>query len=236
MNKIKHQHYLNKEKLASYELDFFVEVVLKRLGRELERLTDNIFNYKDISGKKRKPTVYEDIFGLNEQAWVGLLNNAIIRSFPEADTLLEFTVYNDSNESEIRKFHGRADLLVHWKNNQGKSIYLLFEAKQFTDITKGDYNDVLNKTKDKNYHDDIKNQAKKYIKADEDYFSKKTIVIIPIIFGWIKDSSTLTNAKKYMKSIDEKKEHFCSLYFEKDRGAWVYGSVFNSKGEELINV
>jgi hypothetical protein len=218
---------LNKEGLASYELDFFFDVLLRRLGRELERLTDNIFYYEDESGNQRKPTVYEDIFGLNEQAWVGLLNNAIIRSFPETDTLLEFTVYNDSNESEIRKFNGRADLLVHWKNYQGKSIYLLFEAKQFTDNTKGDYNDVLNKTKDKNYHDDIKNQAKKYINADEDFFSKKTIVIIPIIFGWIKDSSTLENAEKYMKSKDKKKEHFCSLYFEEDRGsgAWVYGTV-----------
>jgi hypothetical protein len=219
MNKIKHHQYLNKEKLASYELDFFVEVTLKRLGQELERMRKTIFYYKDKSGKKRKPTVYEDIFGLNEQAWVGALNNAIIRSFPEADTLLEFTVYNGT------KFHGRADLLVHWKNTQGESIYMLFEAKQFTDNTKGDYNDALNKTKDENYHDDIKNQAKKYIKADEDYFSKKTIVIIPIIFGWIKDSSTLKNAKKYMKSIDAKKEHFCSLYFEGQRGAWVYGSV-----------
>ena len=214
MNKIKQQHYLNKEKLASYELDFFVEVTLKRLGQELERMRNTLFtNYVC------HPTDYVDLFGLNEQAWVGALNNAIIRSFPEADTLLEFTVYNGT------KFHGRADLLVHWKNTQGESIYMLFEAKQFTDNTKGDYNDALNKTKDENYHDDIKNQAKKYIKADEDYFSKKTIVIIPIIFGWIKDSSTLKNAKKYMKSIDAKKEHFCSLYFEGQRGAWVYGSV-----------
>lgn len=221
MNKIKHQHYLNKQHLTLNELDFFFEVVLKRLGRELERLTDNIFNYKDISGKKRKPTVYEDIFGLNEQAWVGLLNNAIIRSFLEADTLLEFTVYNGT------KFHGRADLLVHWKNPQGESIYLLFEAKQFTDNTKGDYNDALNKAKDDEYCISVLNQAKNYIEADKNYFSKKNIVIIPIIFGWIKDSSTLKNAKKYMKSIDEKKEHFCSLYFEEDRGAgaWVYGSV-----------
>jgi hypothetical protein len=219
MNKIKHQHYLNKNKLASNELDFFFEVVLKRLGRELERLTDNIFNYEDESDKERKPTVYEDIFGLNEQAWVGLLNNAIIRSFLEADTLLEFTVYNGT------KFHGRADLLVHWKNSQGESIYLLFEAKQFTDNTKGDYNDALNKTKDENYYDDIKNQAKNYIEADKNYFSKKIIVIIPIIFGWIKDSSTLENAKKYMKKNKDKTEDFCSLYFEEGRGAWVYGSV-----------
>jgi len=227
MNKIKQQHYLNRESLANMELDFFFEVVLKRLGQELERLRDSIFDNYICH-----PTVYEDIFGLNEQAWVGVLNNAIIRAFSvQANTLIEFTVYNEGKDenSKIRSFFGRADLLVHWKNTQGESIYLLFEAKQFTDNTKGDYNDPTNKKKDEKYHNDIKNQARKYIDSEKNYFSNKTIIIIPIIFGWIKDSSTLENAKKYMKSIDEKTEHFCSLYYEGNSGVWVYGEIINTE-------
>jgi hypothetical protein len=221
MNKIKHQHYLNKEKLASYELDFFVEVTLKRLGQELERMRNTLFtNYCC------HPTDYVDLFGLNEQAWVGALNNAIIRSFPEADTILEFTVYNGTN------FHGRGDLLVHWKNSQGEKINLLFEAKQNKEI------DAARMKEDSTiYIKDIMKQGKDYIEADSDYFNKReNLYIIPIVFSWIPNDELLKIAMDYMKSIDEKNEHFCSLYFEGYRGAWVYGSVFNSKGEELKNV
>ena len=127
MNKIQQQHYLNKESLALKELDFFFEVVFKRLGQELNLMRESIFdNYVC------HPTVYEDVFGLNEQAWVGVLNNAIVKAFSDsADTLQEFTVYNTVNneKSEIRTFHGRADLLVLWKNSKGVKVYLLFEAK-----------------------------------------------------------------------------------------------------------
>jgi hypothetical protein len=210
MNKIKQQHYLNKKKLASYELDFFVEVTLKRLGQELERMRNTLFtNYVC------HPTDYVDLFGLNEQAWVGALNNAIIRSFPEADTLLEFTVYNGT------KFHGRADLLVHWKNTQGEKINLLFEAKQNKEI------DAARMKEDSTiYIKDIMKQGKDYIEADSDYFNKReNLYIIPIVFSWIPNDELLKIAMDYMKSIDEKSEHFCSLYFEEDRGAWVYGSV-----------
>ena len=120
MNKIQQQHYLNKESLALKELDFFFEVVFKRLGQELNLMRESIFdNYVC------HPTVYEDVFGLNEQAWVGVLNNAIVKAFSDsANTLQEFTVYNTVNKekSEIRTFHGRSDLLVQWKNSKGEKV------------------------------------------------------------------------------------------------------------------
>lgn len=232
MNKIKHQHYLKKEKLASDELDFFFEVVMKRLGQELERLRETIFYYTDESDNERKPTLYEDMFGINEQAWVGVLNNVIIRAFPEADTLQEFTIYNDSDDEVKRNFHGRADFLVHWKNFKGEKINLLFEAKQYKEL------DAAKMKEDSTvYITEIMNQAKSYIDADKEYFKKsENLYIIPIVFAWIPKDELLTIAKDYMNSKEEKTEHFCSLYFEGYRGAWVYGSVFNSKGEELKNV
>jgi hypothetical protein len=221
MNRIKQQHFLNREKLASNEIDFFFEVLLKRLGQELERMRKTIFNYKVESGKERKPTVYEDIFGLNEQAWVGVLNNAIIRAFPKADTLQEFTVYNDSDDGVKRNFHGRADFLVHWKNFKGEKINLLFEAKQYKEI------DATKMKEDSTvYITEIINQAKSYIDADKEYFKKReNLYIIPIVFAWIPTDELLIIAKDYMNSEEEKAEHFCSLFFENESGAWVYGSV-----------
>jgi hypothetical protein len=226
MNKIKHQHYLNKNKLASYKLDAFFERVMLSLGHELERLRENIFNYKDENGNEKKPTIYEEIFGLNEQAWVGLLNNAIIRSFPESDTLIEFTVYNGT------VFHGRADLLVNGKNSQGEKINLLFEAKQYKE------SDETKMKEDANlYINKIMEQGKGYIEADKEYFDKReNLFIVPIVFAWIPEHNLLKIADDYMESSNEKKEDFCSLYYECNSGAWVYGSVFNSKGVELKNV
>lgn len=232
MNKIQQQHYLKRESLANLELDFFFEEIFNQLGQELERLRETIFYYEDEFGNERKPTVYEDIFGLNEQAWVGVLNNAIVRVFPDqANTLLEFTVYNEckDEDSKIRSFFGRADLLVHLKNWKGKEINLLFEAKQYkeSDETKMKEDATL-------YINEIMKQGKGYIDADKQYFDKKeNLFIVPIVFAWVPEDNLLKIADDYMKSSNEKKEDFCSLYSECNSGAWVYGSVYHSNGEKL---
>jgi hypothetical protein len=219
MNKIQQQHYLNKESLADNELDFFFEVVFKRLGQELNLLRESIFDNYFCH-----PTVYEDVFGLNEQAWVGVLNNAIIRAFSDtSNTLLEFTLYNKT------EFHGRADLLVQWKNSKGKKINLLYEAKQYKESDES-------KMKEESdvYLENVKNQALGYVRADKEYFdSRVNLFIVPIIFAWIPEHNLLKIADDYLKSKSEKHEHFCSLYSECNSGAWVYGSVYNSKGEKL---
>ena len=230
MNRIQQQqHYLNKESLANKELDFFFEVVLKRLGQELERLRETIFYYEDEFGNERKPTVYEEIFGLNEQAWVGVLNNAIVRAFSDtANTLQEFTVYNNeqSVESDIRSFNGRADLLVQWKNSKGEEVYLLFEAKQYKES-----DETKIKEDATSYINEIMEQGKGYIDADKKYFDKKeNLFIVPIVFAWIPEENLLKIADDYMKPSNDKKEDFCSLYSEYNTGAWVYGSVYPSNG------
>ncbi|MCF8408377.1 MAG: hypothetical protein K9G36_05320 [Crocinitomicaceae bacterium] len=224
MNKIQQQHYLKRESLANMELDFFFEVIFKRLGQELELLRNTLFDYRDENGNERKPTVYEEIFGLNEQAWVGVLNNAIVRAFPDtANTLLEFTIYNKT------EFQGRADLLVQWKNSKGKKINLLFEAKQYKES-----DETKMKEDATSYINEIMKQGKGYIDADKEYFDKKeNLFIVPIVFAWIPEDNLLKIADDYMKPSNEKKEDFCSLYSECNSGAWVYGSVYTSKGKKL---
>lgn len=230
MNRIQQQHYLNKESLANKELDFFFEVVLKRLGQELERLRETIFYYEDEFGNERKPTVYEEIFGLNEQAWVGVLNNAIVRAFSDtANTLQEFTVYNNeqSVESDIRSFNGRADLLVQWKNSKGEEVYLLFEAKQNRESNLSKLHDDAS-----GFINEIVGQGKGYVEADHAYYNDKIVFIVPIVFGWIRGADFIKSAKMYFNK-NNKQEHFCSLYTESNSGAWVYGSVYPSNGKKL---
>jgi hypothetical protein len=232
MNKIQQKHYLNKESLANNELDFFFEVVLKRLGQELERLRESIFYYEDEFGNERKPTVYEEIFGLNEQAWVGLLNNSIIRAFSDTvNTLQEFTVYNIGKDNvEIRTFNGRADLLVQWKNSKGENVYLLFEAKQNRE---SDFSKMHDDTSE--FIKKISNQGNSYIDADKVYYQDKLVFVVPIVFGWIRGAEFINSAKEYFNK-NNKQEDFCLLYSESNSGAWVYGSVYPSNGEKLENV
>lgn len=235
MNKIQQQHYLNRKSLAKMELDFFFEVIFKRLGHELELLRNTLFDYRDENGNERKPTVYEEIFGLNEQAWVGVLNNAIIRAFPDtANTLLEFTVYNEGKDenTEIRSFYGRADLLVHLKNWKGKEINLLFEAKQNKENSS---KKMLEESE--NNIEAIRKQAKEYYLADKNYFGeRKNLFIVPITFGWIPAKEMLKTANDYINSSNNKQEDFCSLYYEGDSGIWVYGEIINTEEINLKHV
>ena len=228
MNRIQQQHYLNRQSLANMELDSLFEKIFNQLGEELERLRETIFYYEDEFGNERKPTVYEEIFGLNEQAWVGVLNNAIVRAFPEkANTLIEFTVYNEGKEenSKIRSFFGRADLLVHLKNWKGKEINLLFEAKQNKENSS-----IKMLEQSENFIEAIRNQAKDYYLADKNYFGKrKNLFIVPITFGWIPMKKMLDTAIEYLNSSKKKQEYFCSLYYEGNSGVWVYGEIINTK-------
>jgi cysteinyl-tRNA synthetase len=224
VNKIQQQHYLKRESLANNELDFFFEVVLKRLGQELERLRDSIFDNYICH-----PTVYEDIFGLNEQAWVGVLNNAIIRAFSDtANTLQEFTVYNIGKDNvEIRTFNGRADLLVQWKNSKGENVYLLFEAKQNRESDFSKMHEDISEFIEK-----IFDQGNSYIDADKVYYQDKLVFVVPIVFGWIRGAEFINSAKEYFNK-NNKQEAFCSLYHECNSGAWVYGTVYDSNGNKL---
>ncbi|MFM8912158.1 MAG: hypothetical protein ACKOE6_04430 [Flammeovirgaceae bacterium] len=208
---IEQLQFLEHDRLNEFGLDEFFHKTLNSLHDELQRLRNTIYNYSQ----------HHFVFALNERAWVGAFNNAILRAFPEtAVTLQEFGVYNKSG------FIGRADFLVQWKPDDSKPLYLLFEAKQYEE---------LNKTKllsdASNYLNFVRKQGQKYFEAETEYYNDKTVLIIPIAFGWIRKEGFLSEAKKYFGG-NEKQDgstDFCSLYFEGEYGAWAYGKVYNAR-------
>lgn len=210
---IEQLQFTEQQRLSKFGLDVFFKKTLDCLRDELQRLRTTIYNYNQ----------HEYIFALNERAWVGAFNNAILRAFPDSSvTLQEFGVYNKSS------FVGRADFLVYWKGNDGKPLYLLFEAKQYEELSKAE---MLDDTAD--YMNTIRTQGQKYFDAEieTEYYKDKKVFIIPIAFGWIRKPSYLTEAKKYFEQSDKKDNStdFCSLYFEGENGAWVYGKVYDAR-------
>lgn len=199
--------FINPTRLKEFELEIFFQKTLDCLKEELQLLRNTIYNYDK----------HQYLFALNERAWVGAFNNAVIKAFPDsAVTLQEFTVYNKSN------FVGRADLLIYWKSSNGKPLYLLFEFKQYTEDNQSEKPDdtslFLNK---------VREQGQKYFKAEAEYYKYKNVLIIPIAFGWLKKPENLKVAKSYFDGANKNDNSidFCYLYFEGDYGAWVYGNI-----------
>jgi hypothetical protein len=76
--KIEHESFINSGEFVNHGLDRFFQRTLEYLRSELELLHNS--NYID--------TKDENLFGLNERAWLGAFNNAIIRAFPETAVTL----------------------------------------------------------------------------------------------------------------------------------------------------
>jgi hypothetical protein len=202
-NKIKYKPYSSSLKLEK-KLNIFFERTFNSFHEELQLLRNTM--YKSEQSK--------DIFALNERTWVGILNNAILKAFPndEVSTLQEFGVYHDENKNHI----GRADYLVCWEDK-----YLLFEAKQYeeTSIAKN-----ANKLEMKAMYEREKGQAEKYYNAEKIYYGEKKVYIIPIYFGWMRKEGLVQRGKDY--KIDDDETDFCALYYESNNGVWVYGKVY----------
>jgi hypothetical protein len=202
------------KKLNEYGLNLFFEKTFNSFYNELRLLRNTM--YKSEQSK--------DIFALNERTWVGILNNAIIKAFPNdaVSTLREFGVYDENTN----KHKGRADYLVCWNNT-----YLLFEAKQYEEMSIA--KDKNEKETNEMYEKE-KKQAGEYYNAELNYYNKeeKTIFIIPIYFGWMRKEGLIEKAKEYKIESYETTD-FCALYYEGNNGVWVYGKVYNS--EEVIN-
>ena len=108
-----------KLRLKEKSLFTFFEKVLTQFHGELEILSQQWYIYE--GGIDGNPG-FNDVFTLIERSYVGLFNNAVIRSFPLDATLQEFSVHLGG-----RKYI-RCDYLVkHWDGKN--SIDILFEAK-----------------------------------------------------------------------------------------------------------
>ncbi|MBN8835599.1 MAG: hypothetical protein BGO53_02225 [Sphingobacteriales bacterium 39-19] len=203
--------YIHSVRCDTFGITEFIENTFIQFKKELIRLRGTIYNYKE----------HHYVFALNERAWVGVLNNAIIKAYPNtAVTLQEYGVYSPSN------FVGRADFLVHWVDKNGKEFHLLFEAKQYEELG---FATMLDDTEE--YLNSIKVQGQKYFDAETIYYKDKTVYVIPIAFGWIRKQGFLSEAKKYFEEGEKKDKatDFCSLFFEGEIGVWVYGKIYDTK-------
>jgi hypothetical protein len=198
---------------------FNIEKFLKRtfeffLTDEIERLRSTFFS------------VYrpENVFALNERAWVGVLNNAIIKAFPENSwTLQEFSIYNSEN-THI----GRADLLVLWEYN-GLKYNLLFEAKHHGEATIKHLFDNTGPS-----FKNIKDQAMRYYEEEIKNYKYNTY-IVPVGFEWIRKPVVLEKAKEYFKNtvnMEDISTDFCYLYHDNNNGMWVYGKFYLTDSEK----
>jgi len=111
--------FIHSKRLEKFGIKEFFEKTFVHFKAELNRLRETIYNYNE----------HQFVFALNERAWLGVFNNAIVKAFPTTSvTLQEYGVYSPIN------FVGKADFLVHWTDNNGKVFYFLFEAKQYEEM------------------------------------------------------------------------------------------------------
>ncbi|MBK6840059.1 MAG: hypothetical protein IPG90_18730 [Bacteroidetes bacterium] len=84
----------------------------------MQKLADQWYNYSED-----EKNGVEEVFALIERSYIGLFNNAVVKSFPQDSVLQEFSVHLGGRN------YVRNDYLVkHWDGE--RSISLLFEAKQ----------------------------------------------------------------------------------------------------------
>src|ERR1035437_7505202 len=171
--------------------DFFTKT-LDAFGEELNRLASQMYKYPN--GKKGidNHESINDVFALIERSYIGLLNNAVVRSFPKNSTLHEFIVSG-------KKQGERADYLVtHHFDDQ--SINFLFEGK----ISEATYKDYENYDPQvaAQYYKQIHDQACKYFEAEKEYYQNETY-IVTIIFEWIRKTDLLDGIRKELKEYEK---------------------------------
>jgi hypothetical protein len=206
---IKSKLYLNQFRDQNSEIKEFFDQTFKYFQKEIFLLRSTIFS------ENKSHTV----FALIERAWVGVLNNAIIKAFPDDSvTLQEFGVYGAD-----QKLIGRCDLLVRWTNKKEEEIYLLFEAKCFEERRELELYDDC-----ENYYSKIMAQAMKYYEPEKEYYKDKNVYLITISFGWLRKPAVLNKAIAYFdfKDRTDFSTDFCYLYYEGSEGVWVYGKIY----------
>lgn len=203
------KHYILEDKLSKQGCSKFFKTALCELGREIEMLLDTFHKHVDIK---------KYVFALNEATWIGLLNNAMIRSFGDnVTTLQEMGIY------KANRYFGRVDLMANWKGNEnGEAVYFIFEAKQYEEQN---YQTILNDSS--SYLSSIYQQGLGYYRANKLYFNNAQVFIVPIVWGWMRKDGLVEEALKYKGFNNENDESidFCSLYYEGPNGVWVYGKV-----------
>ena len=104
-------------KVLPWGFDRFIERVLIEVDSEIRRTAKSFYDYSPEEFKETNKGV-DKIFSSIERTWVGIFNNALIKSDDSVTTLQEFAVW-----SNVRQ-EGRCDMLFEWN-----TCHFIVEAK-----------------------------------------------------------------------------------------------------------
>lgn len=207
---IKTKQIILNESINPVLLNFFRKT-FAALGNEFNKIASDIYLYPDKKKGIDDKDSINDVFSLIERTYVGILNNAILRTFPQDSTLQEFPVYGKKG------FKGRADFLTVHNYAKGKFINLLFEAKAGVFSWK-DYT----QEETSQYYSQLHKQALGYYEAERSYYEAE-IYTVAITFDWIRNMDLLATVLKepYSDNVTD----FYFIYYTSESGMSVSGSV-----------
>jgi hypothetical protein len=152
----------------------------------------------------------KELFQFNEQAFVGLLNNAIVRNDTNKEiiTIQEYCV----KDRKDRK-NGRVDLLMY---NSDNKTCILFEAKHYYTNEKKDEKWSAKDT-DRDLEKIIE-QARSYYKSENDYYSDKEkdffkgkiVYVCAIVFDSVLKFKTTIEDYLKLKDFDDLENDYYS--------------------------
>jgi hypothetical protein len=142
--------------ISNNQIEAFLNESLKSLGEEFELLFQKTAWAEDC------------LFGYNERAFVGLLNNAIVRQGKQYRTLQEYHVYRREEQ-----LIGRADLLV-----MNDDFDFVIEAKKW------DYDGEDDHDMDALFRGP-RSQLQAYYTAEKQYFKEERTFLGIVIFEYV---------------------------------------------------
>ena len=204
--KIKQEKIWLSDRLSDPALRNFFEESLQAFTAELQKLADQWYNYTED-----EKNGIEEVFALIERSYVGLFNNAVVKSFPNDSSLQEFSVHLGGRN------YVRGDYLVkHWEGD--RSLSILFEAKQRQHDGR-----KYSMSETKAFLDPFIEQGKKYYNAEPQYYRDETY-ISSLVFEWVRYSEHLKNVLSWSDDDDGITDFYC-LYHTNTVGLMVYGNL-----------
>jgi len=188
--------------------------VLENIQKELDGIYKAFYSYP--VNEAERPGI-DNIFRIIERTWVGVLNNALLKSDSRITTLQEFSVW--SEERSI----GRCDLLFRYEAGVQRFDFVT-EAKLF-EFT----NRWKNETAEQ-FYNSILRQAFNYYDTEKKYYDtyKSEVWLVAFVVEWIRNSALLNEAVKIMSNWSQDTDNqtdFLTLYIGNDCGAFVYGKL-----------
>lgn len=211
-----HPYPYYSDNLGNIEpVQFFIANTFKSFQKEFDLVASHLF---------MEPKKLEDrAFALNESAWIGMMNSAIIKYFgDDVACLMEYESL-DNREDKTR-----SDFMVRllYPNTP---VDLLFEVKTLP-VQKE------NLMLDFGFKNDKEHIRTYYKDARANYLKK--VYAIPICFNVLDNAEMVKEAiKKYPKGHKDKNPlvDFCMIYHnsKKSKGLWIYGKINTPVGAIL---